>query len=174
MSDRFAEDEYVVYGKVGVCRIVGQQAMTFGENGIGEYYVLAPQNDPRSSIYVPCDNPTLTGRLRRLMSKEEIDALLSCVCDDEVVWVEDKAERAAAYRAIVSEGDRRKLLHLIRCLHRKKQEKLAAGKHFSVADENTMQESMRLLEEEFAVSLQIPRSGVPEYIRERLEAVGRA
>lgn len=78
MCKQFAAGERVVYGKMGVCLVTDRQVMAFGGES-EEYYILQPQRDPRSSIYVPCGNALLMAKLRPLLSKEEIDTILQGV-----------------------------------------------------------------------------------------------
>lgn len=169
MDETFAKDTYVVYGKTGVCRVVGRTAMAISSSGEEEYYVLSPNSEPRSVVYVPCKNEKLMARMRPLMDKGMIDELLDIARTQTLEWPEDKAERQILFREMVTGGDRGELLRLIRCLYEKQQEKLAAGKRLSSADESLLQDSIRLLEEEFAQSLKLTRSQVAEYIRQRLE-----
>ena len=82
MNGSIQKGEYVVYGKVGVCRVVDRQQMSFGAGGGGEYYVLAPESDPHSSVYVPCGNRTLMERLRPLMTQQEIEDMLAKIVAD--------------------------------------------------------------------------------------------
>ena len=171
MNVLYKPDEYVVYGKMGVCRVVRREHMSFGAAGSGEYYVLSPTSDPRSSVYVPCDNEELMARLRPVFSKQEIDKILRDVPDGELEWVEDKNERATLFRRLLSEGDRRQLLRLIRCLYAKKQEKVDQGKKLSCVDETTLQDCVRLVEDEFSISLGIEKQKVGAYIRACLDDV---
>ncbi len=167
MSEVFEKEQYVVYGKMGVCRVIDRQRLSFGGDK-EEYYILAPAHDPRSSVYVPCGNETLMARLRPLLTKDEIDDILSCVTQTDIPWTEDRAERATQFRAIIGGGDRRQIVRLVRCLYEKKQEKLAAGKKLSAADEAFLQECIRLIEEEFVLALGISAEQVGDYIRERI------
>ena len=169
MDKRFEKDQYVVYGKVGVCRVVDRQMLSFGSVEKEEYYVLAPKHDPRSFIYVPCANITLMARLRPLLTKDEIDAMLAHVPEEDILWIDDRGERASCFRAILNEGDRRQLVRLVRCIYAKKREKTAVGKKLSAIDETFQQECIRLVEEEFALALDIPVPKVDAYIRERLD-----
>ncbi len=167
MNRNIKKGAYVLYGKTGVCLVEDKQEMTFG-SAVGEYYVLRPVSDNRSAVYVPCDNPQLMAQMRTPMSRQELEALLDSLAGDAMPWIEDKNERLPALRAVLSTGDRRQMLLLIRCMYEKKQEKAAAGKHLSTADEMLLQEAMRLLEEEFALALEIPRAEVAAYIHDRL------
>ncbi len=168
MSGDFKKDQMVVYGKMGVCRVVDRQLLAFGGATKAEYYILAPLRDARSSVYVPCDNEALVARLRPLLSRADIDSLLSRVPQEEIAWIEDRGERASAYRGIISGGDRKQVVCLVRCLLAKKKEKLAAGKKLSSADEALLQECVRLVEEEFSLALDIPAANVGAYIEEKL------
>lgn len=168
MSEELTKGCYVVYGKTGVCRLLDKQVMSFG-NGSAEYYVLAPVSDERSSVYVPCDNPKLMERLRRLLKPQQITDILDGVDEGQIDWIDDRTERQVAFRQIVGSDDHLQLMRLIRCLYCKKQEKQAAGKRLSAMDESYLQDAVRLVEEEFAIALDIPRRRVGEFIRQHIE-----
>ena len=72
---------YVLYGKTGVCMVQEQKTITMGKES-ALYYVLSPISDGRSSVFVPCNNEMLVSRIQPLMTREEIDLLLSDA-DDE-------------------------------------------------------------------------------------------
>lgn len=167
MSSSYESGQYVVYGKVGVCRVVDCCPMHFG-GAAGDYYALAPQSDPKSLVYVPCNNETLMARLRPLMGQEEIDRLLLEVTGEPIVWIEERNERNSVFRRIIAEGDRRQIVRLIRCLNQKKQERIQNGKKLSSTDEAVLQECVRLVDEEFSLALGISRAQVGDYIRQRL------
>lgn len=168
MNGSIQKGEYVVYGKVGVCRVVDRQQMSFGAGGGGEYYVLAPESDPHSSVYVPCGNRTLMERLRPLMTQQEIEDMLEAVPQQTVEWIDDRTRRQDCFRSMMADGDRRQLLRLIRCLSGKKRERMAEGKTLSSADESLMRECIRLVDEEFSLALRMPREQVGAYIRAHL------
>ncbi len=168
MCKQFAAGERVVYGKMGVCLVTDRQVMAFGGES-EEYYILQPQRDPRSSIYVPCGNALLMAKLRPLLSKEEIDTILQGVPQEDIGWIDDKNERSTQFRRILAQDDRRQLLRLIRCLMSEKRRRIAAGKKLPAADEATLQEGVHLVEQEFSQVLNIPAAQVNEYIRARIE-----
>ena len=163
MSDAAKIGTYVLYGKTGVCLIKEKIIM-----GGGQYYVLNPIGDSRSSVYVPCDNDMLVARMRPLLSREEIDALLSAADEVKREWVDDRNERALMYRTVTGSGDRKELVRLLVCLMRKRQERIALGKRLSSMDENVLQECVRLVQEEFSMVLGIDAKDVGPYIQERL------
>ena len=163
MSDVAKIGTYVMYGKTGVCLVKEQTTMSGGQ-----YYVLSPVGDSRSSVFVPCDNPDLLARMRPLLTREEIDLLLSNVDEVKLAWVEDRNERAMLYRTVIGGGDRKEVVRLLCCWMRKKQEKIAMGKRLSAMDENFLKECVRLVQEEFSMVLGIAKKDVGSYIQERL------
>ena len=163
MSDAAKIGTYVLYGKTGVCLVKELTTMSGGQ-----YYVLAPISDSRSSVYVPCDNEMLVARMRPLLTREEIDCLLSDADEVKLAWVDDRNERGMLYRTTLSSGDRRELIRLLCCLMRKKRERIDIGKRLSTMDENTLQECVRLVQEEFSMVLGIAAGEVGPYIAERL------
>lgn len=163
MSEAVKIGTYVLYAKTGVCLVKEETTM----NG-GQYYVLCPVSDSRSSVYVPCNKPELVARMRPLLTREEINALLDDADTVRMDWVEDRNERAMLYRTVTGGGDRKELVRLLACLMRKKQERIAMGKRLSSMDENFLQECVRLVQEEFSMVLGIPEREVGPYIQERL------
>ena len=167
MSQTVEIGAYVLYGKMGVCLVQEQKAIAMGRE-TAQYYVLCPVSDGRSSVFVPCGNETLVARMSPLMTKEEIDALLSVADTEKLEWIDDRTARIAFYRSVLNSGDRRMLIRLICCLFRKKHERVEQGKHLSGMDDATLQECMRLIDEEFSMVLGIPHSQVMDYILARL------
>lgn len=165
MSDAVKIGTYVLYGKTGVCFVKEQTTMSVGE---GLYYVLNPVSDSRSSVYVPCDNADLVARMRPLLTREEIDTLLSDAEEVRMEWVDDRNTRATLYRTILNSGDRKECIRLIGCLLRKKKERAELGKRLSTMDEHALMECVRLVQEEFSMVLGIHPGEVSAYIHERL------
>ena len=71
----FAMGDNVLYGADGVCTIT-EHGMRDFFGSTREYYILKPNADPSGTVYVPADNPALVEKMRRLMTKEEIDGIL--------------------------------------------------------------------------------------------------
>lgn len=163
MSEAVKIGTYVLYAKTGVCLVKEQTTMRGAQ-----YYVLCPIGDSRSSVYVPCDKPELVARMRPLLSREEIDALLSDADSVRLEWVDDRNERTMLYRTVIGSGDRKELVRLLVCLMRKKQERIAIGKRLSSMDESFLQECVRLVQEEFSMVLGISQREVGSYIQARL------
>ncbi len=165
----FSVGEHVVYGTHGVCRIGELTKMPFGAD-MREYYVLSPICDPRSTIFVPVDNDALTSQMRRVLTKSQIDELLSSVVPGSLDWIESDAERKEYCTSIIKSGDRYELMRMIDMLYLHQKEMKNQKKHFHVTDERFLREGEKLLHDEFAFVLGISRADVIEYIGERVEA----
>ena len=100
---------------------------------------------------------------------EEIDGLLQCVRSDEPVWIEDATVRKEAFRRILTAGDRKELLGMIRMLYLHREALNGKGKRLRTNDEQMLRDAEKLLNDEFALVLNIKPREVPEYIRSRLE-----
>ena len=166
----FRIGDLVVYGKMGVCTITAISSMSFGGDDEADYYVLCPKSDRSSCVYVPCNNAQLLARMRPLLTKEEIDRLLRDAHDEQIEWIDDKNERTVQFRDIVTQGDRGRLICLVRCLLDEQKARATDGKKLSSADEAVLKECVRLVEEEFSCALDISPQDVGAYIREALEA----
>ena len=167
MSPSIAIGTHVLYGKTGVCLVQERKDMRIGKKS-SFYYVLLPIGDGRSSVYVPCDNEELVARMRPLLTRDEIDTLLSDADMEQQPWLEDRTARSNLYRAVMADGDRRQLIRVICCLFRKKHERMEQGKRLSTMDDAALHECVRLIDEEFSMVLNIPSADVMDYILERI------
>lgn len=158
----------VMYGTEGVCTIADLQKMKVGRE-TSLYYVLRPVYREGSTIFVPVGNETLTAKMRRLLTKEDIDSLLAHICREELNWIEDAAERKAEFHRILTAGDRKELLGMIRALYLHRQSLQSAGKRLRTNDDQMLRDAEKLLNDEFALVLNIQPHEVSDYIRVRVE-----
>ncbi len=160
--------ETVLYGTEGACTIAEIREMKIGREK-APYYVLHPVHREGATIFVPLGNETLLAKMRRLLSVEEINGMIACICHEETVWIEDAAVRKEEFRRILTAGDRKELLGMIRALYRHRETLKSAGKRLRTNDEQMLRDAEKLLNDEFALVLNIKPREVPEYIRSRLE-----
>ena len=165
----FQIGEVVAYGATGVCTIDDIRLMSMSRSGTKkqEYYVLRPAATPTCLTYVPTSSP-LTEKMRRILRRDEIDAMLSDIRGQKLDWIEDTRRRADVFGAIISGGLTAELLKLIGCLYEEKQSCSGRGRRFSTADDRLLASAERVVSEEFSYSLQIKPSEVSAYIAERL------
>lgn len=160
----FRIGETVSYGAEGLCSITAIEEMKLGGTK-GKYYVLKPIYRPNATVYVPAENELLVGRMHPVLSAQEIHELLIKAAREESFWIEDANERRTQYSKLLLTGDRYGVARMILALFGKRQQLSAAGKRLRNGDDQFLREGEKLLYEEFAYVLDIPRKDVAEYVQ---------
>lgn len=158
----------VRYATTGVCVISEITEMTIAKKK-SRYYVLQPVHKDALQVYVPCDNEALVSKMRRILTKDEILELIRSMPQEDCCWIEDELTRKAVFQQILSEGDRRKLIELIRSVYQHQQNQLAYGKKLHQVDERCFAEAQKLLNDEFAYVLGISPEEVTPFIISQIE-----
>lgn len=154
---------YVIYGANGICIVKDKRK----EKLCGtkkEYFVLAPIENSHAQIFVPTDNSELLKKMKAILSRDEIIDLIKNIDESETVWIDDNKKRAEKFSSIISQGDRRELLKLIKCIYLKKKEMTASGKKLWAADENMLKNAEKTINAEFSLVLGILPEEVPHFI----------
>lgn len=165
----FEQGQKVVYGIHGVCQIIGSEIKTVDHNSVS-YYVLEPLDQAGARYYVPKENPAALAKMSPLLTRQELDSLLTDVEGAENVWIADENQRKQRFRELISSGDRRSMILMVRSLHVHKKEQQKQGRKFHLSDENFLRDAEKLLSSEFSAILGIPAYDVTQYLTERLEA----
>ena len=153
----------VLYGIHGVCRITGVESMRFGK-ARAKYYVLEPVEQPGAKFYIPVENEAAVAKLRPLLSREELLALLHSEEVRNYPWIADENQRKLRFRELINSGDREALMGMIGALLRHKKAQLAAGRKFHQSDENFLRDAEKLLSAEFSTVLGIEPGQVGSYV----------
>ena len=164
----FQVNDVVVYGAQGVCQITGIEERKLG----GErktFFVLQPKNDAGATCYVPTWNEKAWGKMRKVMTKKEVDALIDSMPNKQPNWIENENERKEAYRRILAGGDQAAIISMIQALFSHKKEREAEGKRLHISDEQFMKEAERILYNEWQYVLNVDKAGLMTYIFERIE-----
>ena len=148
----FKIGDYVSYRSEGVCKISDIRKENFGSSDGTTYYILAPVNDPKSTLFVPTDNERLIAMMRPLLSAEEISALCEKLRSERMDWVEENRMRNNVFREILAEGDRRKLIVLLNTVTERIEAQIAMGKRALGTDQNAANRAIQLLLEEFSAT----------------------
>ncbi|MDR1621700.1 MAG: hypothetical protein LBS00_04930 [Synergistaceae bacterium] len=167
---RYKANDVVLYATHGVCEISEITEMDIrGTPCI--YYVLKPlYYDNECTIFVPVNSETLTAKMRRLLSVNEIHALIGSMPDKNTIWIEDEALRNKSYEEILDGGDRTELIKLVKTLYFRQESKKSKNQSLRVTDKRFMKDAERMLYEEFAHVLRIEPKQVLPFIIEQIEA----
>lgn len=171
----FDKGDLVSYGTNGICCIKDIQFMSFSRDlEKSKYYILKPEANGESTIFVPAENEKLMSKMRRLMTKEEIDEMISSTRDKSIEWESDRRFRNENFHEILTGGVKPEMLLMIRCICNKKEELTENGKKLSESDNTTLKTAEKLVEEEFSKVLEIRNEDVETYIKKMLAIEGKA
>lgn len=158
----YGKGDYISYGGHGVCQIADVRSMDFG-SGEQEYLVIEPIASGGATIYLPSSNQTVQTRMRPVLTREEIDVIISSVKNQQMPWPADRKVRMNQFQQILSRRDTRELLLLASCLHKRKTEK-----GLPVSEIEILNKVEGLVEQEFSFALNLGRAEIGQYIRDRL------
>ncbi|MBQ8804267.1 MAG: CarD family transcriptional regulator [Tyzzerella sp.] len=163
----FKVNDTIMYGTQGICKIVEITEKDF-MGSKKEYYVLKPMNDKAATLFAPVNNAKTGGKMRRILSEEEIHQLIESMPGEEANWIPNENERKECYKRIIASGDHVELIKMIKALYIHKQEREAEGKHLYLSDERFFKEAERILYDEFQYVLNIQRDELLPFIFTRL------
>ena len=159
--------DWVVYGIHGVCRVIGTEKQLIKRKRT-QYLVLEPRAQTESRFYLPVENPTAMAKLKAVLPKEELTALISSEEVRQDVWIQEENQRKQHYRDLISSGDRVSLMKMVSTLYRYRASQTAAGRKFHQADENFLRDAEKLLASEIALVLELSAEDARNYLREQL------
>ena len=164
----FQINDVLIYGTQGVCKIVDIVEKTIS-GAKKRYYVLKPIDDRSATIYAPTDNEIVMKKMRRLLSTEEINALIDSMPDEDTVWIANNSERKELYKRIIISGDHLELIKMIKAIYTHKQERKAAGKRLHISDLNFFKDAEQILYHEFQYVLNLSsKDDLMAYILNRI------
>ena len=164
----FQVNDHVMYSNQGICTVTDICRREINGESIS-YYVLQPVFDNKSTIFVPCKNAQLTGKMRRVLSVDEVTLLIEDICSSELEWIADDAERKTEYETVIRSGNRKEIALLIKTLYKHKLQRCEHGKKLHAADIKLLDTAQKLLHEELAFVLGISPGEVPEFIQKKTE-----
>ena len=162
----FEIGEYVVYDSGEICRIDEMVQRCFDGIEVKDYYKLVPVYLKGSTFYIPADD--YEGRVRSLLSKEEIYALIDEMPDVQTKWYDDKNQRKNKFLDVLHGDNYHELISMIRSIYIQKEEQNRKGKKLNSYDERAMLEAEKMINHEFAFVLGINEKDVEGFIKSRI------
>ena len=158
----------VVYGIHGVCRVIGKEKQLVDRKR-AEYLVLEPIGQNESRFYLPAANPIAMAKLKQVLSKKELENLISSNEVHVDCWIPEENLRKQRYRELISGGDRTALLQMVHTLYQHRQIQLVAGRKVHLCDENFLRDAERLVAGETAMVMSLEPEEAKQYIRAKLK-----
>ncbi len=153
----------VVYGAHGVCNILGLEDRVVDRKMVS-YFVLQPVEQPDSRYYIPSHNENALAKMRPLMEKEALLALLNSEDIRKTEWISDENRRKQYYRQLITSLDMEAMIRMIHALRQQRKSLAEAGRKFHLCDENFLRDAQRLLRTEVSLVLDIPESETDAYL----------
>lgn len=157
----------IMYGTTGVCTVESIENKKIGKVQ-RKYYVLKPKAQATSTVFLPADNTQLLSKVRCVITVEEINGMLKSLHEEPSIWIDDDNERKARFGEIVTSGDRKACLVMLKTLVDRQKELSEKGKRLHLADERVMREAQRLINDEFGYVLGMGVEDVKALIFERI------
>lgn len=160
--------DQVVYGVHGVCRVVDTEERSIDRKRV-TYLVLEPEGQQGARYLVPTHNAAAMSKLRQVLSRDELEALIrsSEVLEDR--WIPDENRRKQTYRELISSGDRTALMGMVSTLYRHKAAQTAAGRKCHLCDENFLRDAEKLLSGEVSLVMGLDADEAKAYLRRHLK-----
>jgi RNA polymerase-interacting CarD/CdnL/TRCF family regulator len=163
----FKIDDYIVYGMTGVCKVVDIANESFIGKEKRKYYILSPVYNDTTVIKTPVENNKIA--IRKIISEDEVKSLINDSPNLNSLWIEDEKARNNQFKAILKRGKCDELITLIRSIYSNKGYTESIGKKVHKVDSDIMKEAERLINEEFAVVLNISPDEVRSYIERAVD-----
>lgn len=160
--------DYVIYGIHGACRVMGTEKQLVNRKRT-EFLVLEPLVQSGSKYYVPTENPTAMGKLRSVLSKDELIQLLDSDAVRQDCWISDEGQRKQEYRELIVASDRLRLMQMVSSLYRYRGTQEAAGRKFHQCDENFLRDAEKLLSSEISLVMDLPADEARDFLRKHLK-----
>ena len=159
--------EFVVYGVHGVCRVLGTEKQLVDRKRT-EFLVLEPLAQTGSRFYLPVQNPTAMGKLKPVLTREELTQLLQSDSVRDDCWIPEESIRRATYRNLLSGADRLGLLQMVSTVYRYRCSQEMSGRKLYLCDENFLRDAEKYLSSEIALVMDIPVDQAKAFLREQL------
>lgn len=164
----FSVNDTVNYSTTGACKIIDIVKRKVGNNE-SEYYVLKPCFRQNSTVYVPLDNELLVSKMRKVMTREEAERLISLIPGFNADWIDNDLERNKAFREILHSGNLEEIIKMVRAIYSRKTVLEANSKHLRAADAAVFREAQNIVHSEIAVCLDIEYDDVEQHIKNSLK-----
>ena len=163
----FNVDDYIMYGKTGVCKVVDITNEKFINGEKRKYYILSPIYNNDTIIKIPLDNDKVP--MRKVISKDDMTSLINDIPNMEILWIDDEKKRIAQFETMLKSGQCEELIKLIKSIKFSKKYARSIGKKLEQPDRDIMKEAERLLTEEFAIILNVYPNEASSYILSQID-----
>ena len=164
----YQSGQVLVYGPHGACRVLELQHQQQGGKTV-TYLVLEPLGQAGSRYMVPTHDQVAMAKLRPLLTRSELEALLKVATAQQTEWVRDEGQRKLLYRELIGGTDRAKLLGMMISVMRHKEVQASNGRKCHICDENFLRDAERVLCGEIGAVLDLDHASAKAWLYEKLQ-----
>ena len=168
MMNMYSLGEKVIYGMQGVYVITDLEQRIIDGKQV-TYLVLEPPGNSGSRYLVPTHNAAAMAKVRPILTREEMEAMLASGRLRTDVWIIDEGKRKQRYKELITSNDREQLSGMLAALYRHRSALTAAGKKIHMSDENFLRDAEKILSGEIAAALQQTPADALKYLRKKLK-----
>ena len=159
--------DQVIYGIHGVCWVKDLEERVIDRKTVS-YLVLEPVGQDGARYLVPTHNHAAMSKVRKILTQDELTALLHAPDIRMDTWITDENLRKQTYRNLIGSGDRIALMQMLFNLYRHKAEQQRLGKKMHQCDDNFLRDMEKLMAEEISVVMHMERPQAIAFLREKL------
>lgn len=162
--------EKIIYGSQGIMTLTDERYEVIGDEK-KLYYVLSGADTATSALtYVPKDNERLCALIKPLLSREELERVLSAFDKSRSPeWNENSRMRQEIFKRTLEGGSRVDILSVIYLIRESGKRRLAEGKKNFLSDENVLKRAEKILSSEISIVFGIDDEEAMKKIDEAIE-----
>ena len=164
----FKVGDFVNYRNSGICEVKEIVEKDFGV-GLKTYYILKNVYEEDTVVRIPIDSKAVDLNMRRVLTKKEINQIITDTESSDNVWIDDYKKRATKFEEILAKGNRSDILWMIKVLSIYKVEAKDSKRKFGVTDEKLLEQAEKMIVQEFSFILKIDQEEVIPYITKKVE-----
>lgn len=163
----FKIGQYIMYGHTGMCIIEDIKKGKLMSETESEYYVIKSIYKNNSSTFMVTVNNDKVP-MRKIMTREEVDLLISKIPEIETKWIFDDRLRRKKQKELLQSGGTEGLVKLIKSVSIRKNETDKQNKKLSATDNDVFKSATKLLNEEIAFVLGMKVEEISQYINQQI------
>ena len=153
--------DYVVYGRLGVCKIDDICPSPFGGDD-RQHYLLRPVDSPTSEVYTPVESDKMP--LRALMTKDEAISAVAAFASVDELTVDNERHRRDIYKIAVKDNSPIGMYAVIKTVRARREQLAALRRHLTEADSEYEMYAKKMLYYELSIVLGMQLCDIEQYI----------
>lgn len=166
----FRVGDNVMYGVHGACKIAASEMRRVDRKNL-TYLVLEPLDHGSSRYYVPVHNQAAMGKLRSVLSRQELEQLLESETTRQNSWISDENRRKQVYKELLSGGSREELVRMLYSVYCQREMLSESGRKLHLCDDNFLRDAEKVIIGEIVASLEMPPEDARLLLRRKLGAM---